>query len=225
MKSHIVCTLILFQIVSIYGASGGYQEYRSPLNIKGDKSTVVNFSFMPLGYVLDWGDLACGTSEEVHAVVLMSMQSDSSVEADIDSERVKHFVQTIAPSLLRNLKQLSKEKAPAYTQASVHEPEDLSKLKDLGLSNKSLLCRLTCANLAGAVHICCDANAETYVHYQTNPHWQASAHIKDGRPFFMGSADEQSADKGIANLKSDAEECDLHSLIFHRNPALILQDQ
>ena len=215
MKSHIVCTLVLFQIVSIYGASGGYREYRSPLNTQSNKSASMDWSFEPSVYVLDWADLSDGKNEEVRAVALVSMQQESVPSSD----SVKKAVQALAPRLLRNLKQLNKENKQAYERVDLSAKEDLS-LPDV----KALIFRLTCAGLFGAVHVCYDPSNESYVDYQTSSRWQASLHIKNGRPFCMGSPDETAAAKGVESLLQD-EECDLHSLIFHRNPALILQDQ
>lgn len=235
MKSYVACSLVLFQMVSIYGASQdpsmisfedkGYTEWQSEKSSKRGDSYVLDFSFEPSNCILDWADLVEVKKQTVRAIALIKM-SDSQKKLEHETtEQLKPFLNTIAVQLLRVLKQKLKKEATinccydVYYAQQASDEELLSKIKALAL-------RLECANLNGSVYACYETENNLFARFDVTfglRNWHASLQLVDSKPMAAGSSDLNIAQGGVRLAQKHAD--DLHMLIFHRNPALVMQDQ
>lgn len=232
MKLYGFCSLLLCQIGSIFGASekdvlglfrnyNDYVEFQSTISAERKDSVVLDMSFDPNEYILDWADLVDGADETVRAIALVCMRSDIEYEKKETEEQLKPFFKDVATTALRQLKQLLKERSQ-FRQLSFDDIPAKNQLDSLACV-KSLALRLECAGLEGSAHIVYESDGKILKGDCASQDWYSSLHLVNSKSYLIGTFDVGLA-QGV-NAISQKFLPDLHMLIFHRNPALVHQGE
>lgn len=235
MKSYVVCSLVLFQIVSIYGASeralgfeikqNGYVEYQSERSKDRNDSFVIDQSFEPSGIILDWFDLTEGKEESVRVIALVKMNAAGENRHEQAFAQLKPLFDNAAGCLLPMLKRELREHGCSLccgVEYSVDEEKHTESVKNIAL----LAFCLQTKELDGQAEVTYNPAAVQSKRWQASlveRKWYSSLHVTHAEARTMGCLNFQAAERSVHCLKEIEE--DLHMLIFHRKPALVTESK